>query len=104
MVEDKIQRQVNVFSLEFLQILPAGQKLVEVVVDEGEATVQVGIEHAGKNVEGGKSPPKFGIVQKLHRIRQFGADAVGVGVEHGAQWVFGHGYPSCESIMARYWL
>ena len=104
MVQNEVQGQVNVLSLQPLQILPAGQKLVEVVVDEGKTPIQVGIEHAGENVKGGEGAPEFRALQQLHGIGQPGANAVGVGVEHGAQSIFCHDYPSSESIMARYWL
>ncbi len=55
-VQDEVQLQVDAHVLEGLQVLLCGDHPVDAVVDDGEAPVQVGVEQAGENVEGGKGP------------------------------------------------
>ena len=92
-VQNEIQGQVDIQILQVLQILRRGQKMVQAVVDQGEAPVQIRVENAGKDIEGGKGPLKLRAAQHRDDVPQGAAYAVRVGVEHCA-----HGVVVCHLI------
>ena len=85
MVQDKVQLQIDAQILQPLQVIPGSHGLIQTVIDDGETPVQVGVEEAGQDVEGGKCPPQFFLFQNGGNIRQGAAHAVGVGIEHRLQ-------------------
>ena len=66
------------------EILFLGDLAVDAVILHREAPVQIGVEQAGQNIEGGECTLYAVLVQKLHRVRERAAQAVGIGVEHGS--------------------
>ena len=84
MIEDEVQLQVNALGLQVFDVLPGGHPPVQVVADDGEATVQVRVEQAGQNVKGPEGPPQLRQVQCPGNLRKVSPHAVGVGIEHSA--------------------
>ena len=92
-VQYKIQGQIDIQGLQILQILRRGQKMVQAVVNQGEAPVQICVENAGKDIEGGKGTLKLRAAQHRDNVPQGAAYAVRVGVEHCS-----HGVVVCHLI------
>lgn len=92
-VQYKIQGQIDIQGLHILQILRRCQKMVQAVVNQGEAPVQICVENAGKDIEGGKGTLKLRAAQHRDNVPQGAAYAVRVGVEHCS-----HGVVVCHLI------
>ena len=84
MVENEVQLQVNALGLQVFDVLPGGHPPVQVVADDGEATVQVRVEQAGQDVKGPEGSPQLRQVQCPGNLRKVSPHAVGVGIEHSA--------------------
>ena len=84
-VEDEIQLQVHAHVPQGGKVLFPGGVPVEAVVLDGEAPVQVRVEEAGQDVEGGEGLLQLRRAQKGGGLLERAAQAVGVGVEHGAE-------------------
>ena len=69
-----------------VEVFMADEFLVDVVVDDGEAAIQVTVEEGREDIEEREGVPEFGSPEHLDRVREPFADAVGVGIQHDPAW------------------
>ena len=82
MIENEIELEGNPQFTQGLQVSGGCQHLVQVVVNDRKAAVEIGVEHTGQNVESLEDILQFRPVQKQDDVAQGAPHAVGVGVEH----------------------
>ena len=94
MIQDEIQGQVHIHGPEIVQVLRRGEQTVQAVVDQRKAPVQVRVENAGQDIEGGKRIFQLRPFQNGYDVSQRSANAVRIGVEHHAHGILmGHIIP-----------
>ena len=88
MVEDEVHHQVDLEIMKIVDIFGIGQGFGDLVVDQRESAVKIGIEYAWQNVEGAEYIFEFFFFEKGYDIRKSSADAVGIGIQQGSQTHF----------------
>ena len=84
MVENQVELEGDTQGIEGLDIGLGDQVPVEVVIDNGEATIEVTVEKGRQDIEKGKNILELGTPQQTDHIGQSAADAVGIGIQHDA--------------------
>jgi hypothetical protein len=84
MIQYEIKLEHDIELVELLQICPGSQLIIEVVIDDRKAAIQITVKNGRKDVEQGKYILEFRSLEHMYYVSQISADAVRVGVEYHA--------------------
>ena len=84
MIQHEIELEHDIELVEFLQVFPGNEFVVEIVIDNGKAAIKITVENGRKDIEQGENILEFRPLEHVHNVSKVSADTVRVGVEHDA--------------------
>ena len=82
MIQHEIELEHHIEPVEFLQIFPGNKFVIEVVIDDRKASIQITVENGRQDIEQGKDILEFRPFEHMHDIGEIPSNTVGVGIEH----------------------
>ena len=85
-VQDEIELEHDIQLVQRLQVFFGNQFVIEVVIDDGKAAIQVAVENGWQDVEQGEYILELRHLEHVDYVSKVAANAVRVGIKHDAFW------------------